>query len=169
MTPPRIVLPWAPVRWMSPEPAKASASTSLLRDMPTIAPEDRGALVLQDLISLTVALDVISTWTKRLADDPTVLATLCQALRRFAHLSHGDDDTETLLALAESHGGRARVHLAERLARTLAGHRTDLQHPLTSPRSVGAAARRLEAATVLLIKEAILRLAAKDALDSRQL
>jgi hypothetical protein len=167
----RIRLPWAPRRWMTPVPSQPAATTSVTRDMPQLADGDRAALILEDLISLTVAMDVISTYTKHVTDDGTVLANLCERLRRFAALEHTNEEAGALLALAKSPAGRARALLSDRLARTVSRRSPDLMDtmPLTTPKSVGNAARRLEAAAELLIREAILRLATKDALDQRQL
>ncbi|MBI3179804.1 MAG: hypothetical protein HYZ27_09090 [Deltaproteobacteria bacterium] len=158
-----------------PAPAHSGASlyTPALRSAglpyqphPSLADEDRAALDEQALVAAAVALDVLATRTRKLSIAPTLLADLCGALLAVGRLGGVEEAAlPELLDHAASRSGAARRAMCLALAHTMA---RASHAAVTTPESLAAALRRGELAAALVVREARLRLEAKDKVDYRQ-
>lgn len=147
---------------------------------PSIPDEDRRATQTSAYVSVAVALDVMTTLTRKLEDKRTVLSDLATVLLHVGRLG-GIDGTavERLLEHAESVTGRNRAFLTYRLAMNMQGATTQpketgsddtqvAQVRPTTPKTVALALRRIERAADRAINEACLRLEAHASVEYRQ-
>ncbi len=147
-------------------PALRSAGLPL-EPHPSLADEDRSSLDEQGLVAAAVALDVLATRTRKLAATPTLLAELADTLRSVGGLGGVEsENVPALLAHARSRSGTARAALCL----TLAGNLEDAHAgaAVTTPESLWVALRRVEQAAGLVVREARLRLEARDKVNYRQ-
>jgi hypothetical protein len=178
--PPAVLLAWASRAWaphrISTPPADGQTKSTgrLPLPPPTLPEEDTGSMQLEDLISLAVALDVLSTWTTPLRARPEVLDDLTNTLLRVAAVGGegAEEHIRSILALAAGPTGAGRAALTGSLAELLGGS-PNVEGvpvpgtPFTTPGSVETAMRRVEAAARLVVREACLLLAAREAMESR--
>ena len=173
-----VMLPWAQTVWQRTSPTAASWTAHALPppvlDAADRTPHDSGAL-----ISLAVALDVLSTRTRVLEDsqDPQVLAKLTQLTWEVGALAADKPASPTrLLDLAESSAASERARISADMCTELAKHASAAGVPPTpgltlgpasDPTTVLASARRLEKAAKLVVQEACLNLATRSILDYR--
>ncbi|MEZ4271206.1 MAG: hypothetical protein R3C68_07170 [Myxococcota bacterium] len=140
---------------------------------PTLPVKDRQSLEESSLLSLAVALDVLSSFVEQLSAEPTILQTLGDALLALGRLGGLDDDgIERLLNFASSPTGVRREALAQRLVKarhafeTTSDPLTHTNAPAFSPTPAGVA-RSVDdilRATKLLVREATLLVQAKERL-----
>ena len=150
MTVQRVTLPWA-----QPVFARLTMGPTEipLRGKPTVDDLDREAYVHGDLIALAIALDIFATHTQALTESPIVLSDLVTAALAVGAVSSVNQ--EELLEIASTEGDE-RAALLQR------------ENILNNPASVLDAARRIEAAAQLLIREVKLQMLAKERVDILQ-
>ena len=139
---------------------------------PSIPDADRRALEPRALMSLAVALDVLATLTRQVAGGDTILADLTTVLLEVGALGGIDGAAEErLLSHAASRAGQIRATLSRQVASRMQAQpmvesevtatAVTLAVPST-PRAVSRAVRRIEAATEVVLREARLRLEARE-------
>lgn len=174
-----VMLPWAQAVWQRTD-AKVAAWTAHALPPPAIDADDRTPYDAGALVSLAVALDVLSTRTRALdqgEDDPQVLARLTQITWEVgAQGAEQQASPERLLRLAESGAASERARISQAMCNELAKHASAAGAPATpgltlgpasAPETVLASARRLQSAAKHVVQEACLNLATRSILDYR--
>ena len=147
-------------------------STLPFKPAPSIPDADRPPFEARALTSVAVALDVLSTLTRKIPEGSTILADLTAALLEVGTLGGIDDlAEERLLAHAGSRAGQARAALGRQVvSRMQALPLPVTEHTATAitltvsstPRAVTKAVRRIESAAAVVVREARLRLEAQE-------
>lgn len=102
---------------------------------PQIPTDDRPLYVQEELVSIAVALDVLSTTTRSLELGESILSKLAEALLSIGNLSGATAaDQEALVEFARSNEGAARESLALQLSDAMDRTRhTEEEEPATHP------------------------------------
>lgn len=157
----------APPHRRTIDPALAALGLPL-EPHPTLPDEDRAHLDEDHLVSLAVALDVLSTATTSLQATPEVLQQLVQALIYVGRLGGLDlPRVQALLDFATGEAASRRTQLSDELfqcqSRAAGG-----EDGASSPTSVLSATRDLERAAHLVVREAVLLLQAHEPIDYKR-
>ncbi len=167
-----------------PVPQKAAESASLApplgtlpySPLPEIPETDRPLYVQEELLSVAVALDVLSTSTRSLEHDETILSKLTETLVTLGHLSGATDiDHNRLLSFARSPAGETRQRLAVQLSEAMEETRqlktqSPRNHPATAntPEHIGLSLESLEHMADQAILEAYLLIESRPLMEYKQ-
>ena len=145
------------------------------RPAPTLPESDRVHLDDDLLMSAAVALDVLASFTEDVEPGPDVLHRIAEVLTHVGTVAGIDEYTyNELLAHAAGELGQARSQMSRRLAGTVGEniltHDEGAAEPHlpSTPGTVVAAARRIEAMADAVVREAHLLLEAYNPVDYRQ-
>lgn len=173
---PDVHLAWAapptptPDATVTPAPPLAYARP-MLRPLPHLPPDDCITLDQEARMRVAVALDVITSATRRIAPGPTVLVQATQAWLRLRGRAQDAEAIAELLGHAHSPQGKARARISRGLTRAASGqqpHGRDALGAVTTPQQVTAANRAIEAAGAIIVAEATLWLVARERVDYRR-
>lgn len=157
-----------------PLAAGGHAARPIFRPLPEVPIDDRGDYAPASLVSLAVALDVLSTLTRRMPTDALILDGLAAILLHVSALGGASADAASkLVGYARTAAASERARLSQALAGQAqeSGITTVAAESVpgaSSPASVAAATHRLEAAAAILVRDARLLLAAQEGIDYRQ-
>lgn len=153
--------------------------------LPEIPPADRGEVIDEQLLALAVALDVLTTLSRRTGQCAAGVTVLCSWVRTLAHVGHLGGMTKTALEkladYAAGAAGERREQISSALLLAMSESEIEAESKTknrptnqaasiqaTTPAAVMHAIAQLERAAQHIIDDAALCLAAQEPVDYRR-